>query len=1081
MLDGITINPFTVDMMAMPIMSGSLAIYFWLARPRSRTTWILAAFFTFGALFGLTGALSAGARGFLVQHAQFLFLLPTAWFLAWFAYALEGNAQPREARWVLGITGGVGVVLIAQVFYNLATHVFWYGIDDVPYQVLGWLLIAYTATIFGRKARLPGYNRRLHRAFAYLVCMLIGVISFTLIGSLGLVPSEVVFSVYAIALVLFLVAFGFLYIYHAPTPTSFQVQIVGLSLLTVLAVLGLVNRAFTSSGLLQADAAVTLEEETAILIEPNPTQGGYAAQDVPFVWDADYGRRLALDNGVETILPLDTPFPFAGHMWDTLHVHRNGVIAFGQSYRPILLDAFYSPTPKIAPLHIALREGYEGGVYAKQDSGIVTLTWQRMRQPDGVHEATFQLVLFAEGTFTFRYAALDVEIVSGMRGVYTGGALPRWNALLPTLSEQGTTAVLVQDLTHQYRRRVHERMLPLLYSLLGASLFIIVVFPPIFRSSLVRPVTRLLAGVQNVNQGRLDVTLPVATRDEIGQLTEHFNQMTASLRQADEDVRSYAEHLEEMVQERTAQIAEQNDQLAEQAQRLQALDEAKSKFFANISHEFRTPLTLILGPLQRAQAEAKALSLDDQEMMQRNALRLQRLINQILDLARLEAGSLSLNHHVDDLYTFARRQALLFQAEATYREIELDVEDPTGACSVAIDAEHMEKVIANLLSNALKFTPAGGRIRVSCGVTVVAEKRYADLIVADTGCGIPEDALPHVFDRFYQVDDTATRLQEGSGIGLALVKEVVELHGGSVAVTSTVGRGTTFTVRLPLAMEVAEERVVVSSPELRPVTSRAPAAPRTEKIVHKEADQTTVLVVEDNPDMRAFITSILARDFRIIEAADGQEGLAHAQEHLPDLILTDVMMPHMDGLTFSRALKAQTDTDTIPLIVLTARASADDAVEGLMTGADAYLTKPFHAEALRLQVHNVIRRQHRLRERLLATPVPAGSDVPSRSPFEEQVRAIITERLADPLLSVEDVAEALDMDRFQLLSQLQEAASLKPRQLIMTMRMDAAATLLQERAGNVSEVAYAVGFNSLAYFSRRFRSHFGISPSKFGA
>lgn len=1081
MLDGITINPFTVDMMAMPIMSGSLAVYFWLARPRLRTTWILAAFFTFGALFGLTGALSAGARGFLVQHAQFLFLLPTAWFLAWFAYTLEGNAQPRESRWVLGITGVVGLVLIAQVLYNLATHVFWSGIDDLPYQVFGWLLIAYTATIFGRKARLAGYNRRLHRSFAYLVFILIGVISFTLIGSLGLVPSEIVFSVYAIALVLFLVAFGFLYIYHAPTPTSFQVQIVGLSLLTVIAVLGLVNRTFTSSGLLQADAAVKLKEETAIRIEPHPEQKGYAAQDVPFSWDAEYGGRLVLDDGAEAIVSLDTPFPFAGQMWDTLYVHRTGVIAFGQSYRPILLDAFYNSTPKIAPLHIALREGDAGGVYAKQDSGIVTLTWQRMRQPDGVHEATFQLVLFPEGTFTFRYADLNVEIVWAMRGVYTGGALPRWNALLPALSKQGTKAVLVEDLTHQYRRRIHERMLPLLYSLLGASLFIVVVFPPIFRSSLVRPVTRLLAGVQNVNQGRLDVTVPVATRDEIGRLTEHFNQMTASLRQADEDLRSYAEHLEEMVQERTAQIAEQNDQLAEQAQRLRALDETKSKFFANISHEFRTPLTLILGPLQRAQAEAMALSPHDQEVMQRNALRLQRLINQILDLARLEAGSLSLNRYIEDLYAFAKRQALLFQAEATYREIELDMVEPAITCPVEMDTEHMEKVIANVLSNALKFTPAGGRITVSCGATVVEDKRYADLTVADTGCGIPEDALPYVFDRFYQVDDTSTRLQEGSGIGLALVKEVVELHGGTVAVTSTLGAGTTFTVRLPLAEEMPAERVIISNPEPSLPTPHAVAASTTETTPHKGADQTTVLVVEDNPDMRAFIASILAHDFRVIEAVDGQEGLARAEHHLPDLILTDVMMPHMDGLTFSRALKAKRETDTIPLIVLTARAGADDTIEGLATGADAYLTKPFHAEALRLQVHNVIRRQHRLRERLLATPVPDESDVPSRSPFEEQVRAIITERLADPLLSVEDVAEALGMDRFQLLRQLQEVANLKPRQLIMMMRMDAAATLLQEGAGNVSEVAYAVGFNSLAYFSRRFRSHFGLSPSKFEA
>lgn len=1082
MLDGITIHPLTIDTIAIPIMAGILSVYFFLLRPRSQTTWVLAAFFCSGTLLGLMAALTTATRGPLTQYAQFLFLLAAAWLLVAFSYSLQGNAHPRESRWVLGITGAIGLVLSGHILFNLVTADFWREINSLPHQAFSWLLMAYAATIFSRKARLPGYNHRLQRAFAWLMSVPLVTVLSTFVGALALLSRETVVGIYTIGLLLFLIAFGFLYIYHAPVRTSFQVQIVGLSLLTMLAFLAVVNRTSTSPEVIGNVSEVSLDSYVTIDIAPNAAQDGYAATLRAFTFDTDLGERLELEAGTEAIVALDHPFSFAGQLWDTLYVNRNGLIAFGQAYRPRFMDDFYNAIPKIAPLNIALREGDSGGVYAKQERGMVTLTWHQMKQRGLMRTATFQLALFPDGAFSFRYADLDVAITRGMRGVYWGAPRPRWNALLTPLHEQGTTAVLVEDLTHRYKRRVHSRMMPLLYSVLGAALFIVAAFPPLFQLSLMQPITRLLTGMQEVNKGQLDVTLPVATRDEIGRLTEHFNQMTASLRQADQEVRSYAEHLEDMVDERTAQIAEQNDQLAEQAQQLRALDEAKSRFFANISHEFRTPLTLILGPLARAQAEQAVLSSEDQTMMQRNTLRLQRLINQILDLARLEAGNLALDLQTHDWQTFVQRQTSLFQAEATYREIDLVFHKGATSCLVAMDREQMEKVVANLLSNALKFTPAGGRITVSCTPTMSTDGNYAALTVTDTGPGIPAEALPHLFDRFYQVDDTVTRIQEGSGIGLALVQEVVELHGGTVTVTSTLGEGSLFTVRLPLLEEVAalaEEVAIGGQGAPGPYPRVAPSLP-THSTSVDATDQTMVLVVEDNADMRAFIGSILEDEFRVLEARDGEEGLTLAQSHLPDLILADVMMPRMDGLSLSRALKASSETDTIPLLLLSARAGSEDAIEGLATGADAYLTKPFHAEALRLQVQNIIRRQHRLRKQLAGASAvePPGLQAPSS--FEERVRAVINERLADPLLSVEDVAEAFGMTRFQLLRHLQDAAEVKPRQLIMTMRMEKAAALLRADAGSVSEVAYAVGFNSLAYFSHRFRAHFGTSPSSFG-
>ena len=520
--------------------------------------------------------------------------------------------------------------------------------------------------------------------------------------------------------------------------------------------------------------------------------------------------------------------------------------------------------------------------------------------------------------------------------------------------------------------------------------------------------------------------------------------------------------------------------VAAQAEKLQRLDEAKSRFFANVSHEFRTPLTLVIGPLRSALAGAYGPTTEtlraQHQLMLRNSRRLLRLINEVLDLARLEADGLPLERRPLDLGPFVRRVVEAFGPLAERQRIGLHFSDPDASCPVLADAEALEKVVGNLLSNAVKFTGAGGHV----GVALRVREGMAEIAVADSGPGIPASDLPHVFDRFYRSDAPGTPRREGAGIGLALAKELAELHGGTIQAESAPGEGSTFTVRLPLAalqgVLPAGDGRAYDAPELpdgglaEPLPSAADAE-----------DRTTVLVVEDHADVRAYLRTLLEPAYRVLEAPDGAAGLATARAHLPDLILADVMMPEMDGFTLNRALKADAALDGIPVILLTARGAPEDQVAGLATGPDDYVTKPFEPDVLVAKVHNLIALRQRLRvqvrrdlARTLGLPAEAAG-------FEAEVRHAIEARFTDPEFGVEALADVLALSYTQLYRRLRDEGAATPSDLIRTVRLEQAARLLRSQAGNVSEVAYAVGFNSVAHFSRSFRAHFGQAPSMYAA
>jgi signal transduction histidine kinase/ligand-binding sensor domain-containing protein/DNA-binding response OmpR family regulator len=534
------------------------------------------------------------------------------------------------------------------------------------------------------------------------------------------------------------------------------------------------------------------------------------------------------------------------------------------------------------------------------------------------------------------------------------------------------------------------------------------------------------------------------------------------------------------------------EQESAHAERFRELDRARSRFFANVSHEFRTPLTLTLGPLDDLQAgfhgPLAPVMAEQVELARRNAGRVLELIDQLLEVSRLEVGSTPLRARRMDLCTFVSRLGEAFRPLAERRSISLNLELPEDPLTVWADPVHLERVLANLLSNAFKFTQSGGTVRL----TLEAAGEAARISVHDDGPGIAPADLPHIFDRFYRGNEATGRHQPGTGIGLALARELAVLHGGTLDVESEEGAGSTFTVTLRLGRDhLAPEQVVDDAP-LEDWSPRLPlpstpgeeppagnAANSAQDIIPE--DVTTVLVVEDNAELRAFIRMHLQGRFRVVEAVDGLQGLELARRILPDLVLSDVMMPGLDGFALCRALREDPETDFIPVILLTARAAAEDRLAGLREAADAYLTKPFQVEELTTQIDNLIALRRRLRERFAGEavpvrPVPRGLAA-SDAKFLGQVRNVIENQLANEDFGVEEMARLVAHSRGHLHRRLKEITDESPSDLLRRMRLERAAQLLEAGAGSVSEIAYGVGFKSVAHFSNRFQDHFGVRPS----
>ncbi len=530
--------------------------------------------------------------------------------------------------------------------------------------------------------------------------------------------------------------------------------------------------------------------------------------------------------------------------------------------------------------------------------------------------------------------------------------------------------------------------------------------------------------------------------------------------------------LELLVQERTRQLEGQAVQLRE-------LDAAKSRFFANISHELRTPLTLILAPLQLMAYGGKIKDRRPTiDIMLRNARRLHRLINQLLALAKMDSAEFSSDLKYIDLNVFSRRVACAFESLAEQKGIGFTVDTKGARIWVEADPEGLERIITNLLSNAFKFTGEGGQVVLRVRSAGHQGKEWALMEIRDTGIGIPPDKTEMVFDRFQRLNAN----REGSGIGLSLARELAQLYGGRIFLKPNRPKGSIFQVELPLhtypkgPLWGGKSMLIPEENPLPPARQIPVPEPDDNKSFSPH-----LLIVEDNTDMRAFLRMVLGSEYRLTEAADGLQGFREALEATPDLILSDVMMPGMDGMDLCTRLKSDLRTSHIPVILLTARADRDSKLEGLGCRADAYLTKPFDKEELILVVANRIAHSRELRKKWQSTIQIEPSQItttPADARFLEALMECVEKRLEDPGLGVNILIREMNMSRSQLHRKLKALTDLSATEFIRSFRLKRAHLLIEQETGSISEVAYAVGFNSPQYFSRKFREYFGYPPGK---
>jgi len=551
-------------------------------------------------------------------------------------------------------------------------------------------------------------------------------------------------------------------------------------------------------------------------------------------------------------------------------------------------------------------------------------------------------------------------------------------------------------------------------------------------------------------------------------------------------LRKDKEELEKQVRERTREIEEKDFHILE-------MDRMKSRFFTNISHEFRTPLTLILSPLEKIMADKNSKDKDYNELgvIRRNGLRLLDLVNQLLDLSKLDSGKLKLELMEADIIKILRLSFSSFISLADKKRIQYDFQLPVDEIFTYFDKGKLETIMNNLLSNAFKYTPEDGEIKCEVHIKETGKEGEKDVIeisVRDSGPGIDKNKLDLIFNRFYQADEEHHIEGGGTGIGLSLTKELVQLIHGEIKVISNPGKGSCFIVTIPLGKDhLKKSEYVIVKPELRPepklVEDILPDeisadSIKTESVRDKNTIQ--VLIVEDNRDLSAYLKEQLQINYLIEEASDGEEGLKKAIKNIPDLIITDIMMPKMDGVELCKRVKTNEKTSHIPVVLLTAKADIESRIEGLETGADDYIIKPFNMHELITRVKNLIEQRQTLRKRFAGNLNVTPKEIAFNSydvQFINRIIGVVEEHLADFNFDVKDLQSKTGMSHTQLYRKLFALTGLSPSKFILTLRLKRATKLMEQKSGNVTKIAYEVGFNNLAYFAKCFKELYGVSPS----
>jgi len=517
-----------------------------------------------------------------------------------------------------------------------------------------------------------------------------------------------------------------------------------------------------------------------------------------------------------------------------------------------------------------------------------------------------------------------------------------------------------------------------------------------------------------------------------------------------------------------------------EAERLAEMDRMKTNFFSNVTHEFRTPLTLILEPARQLykkiqhQQQKETLG-----MIVANGQHLLKLVNQLLDLSKIEGGFMKLKLSEGDLVASVKELYHSFIPIAERKGIELSFSSTHANFETAFDEDKLEQCLNNLLSNALKFTSSGGAVDLRLDILTEKPGPEAVLTVTDNGQGISKENLSRIFDRFFQSEHQEPTVQRGTGIGLSLVKEFAKLMRGDIQVESEEGKGSTFILSLPLAKipQQEEPQPLVFQDTPKPAASGPPSSTGT-----ASKEEALVLVVEDNSDLRSFISAALQDHFRVITAVDGAEGWQKAQSYVPDLVVSDLMMPRMNGMELLQQVKEQQATAHIPVVMLTAKSSIENKISGFRAGADAYLSKPFHTEELLVRIEQLIDQRRKLQalysQQKGISKKESGFFNSIDNEFLQKLTTTIDEHLEDEALTVEELAKKVNLSRSQLHRKLKALTDQSATEFLRNYRLDRAMELLRNKSGNIGTVAMMVGFPNQQYFSTRFKKRFGLSPSE---
>lgn len=549
------------------------------------------------------------------------------------------------------------------------------------------------------------------------------------------------------------------------------------------------------------------------------------------------------------------------------------------------------------------------------------------------------------------------------------------------------------------------------------------------------------------------------------------------------------------------ELGEKNEELKRLNEEVLELTHSRLVFFTNISHELRTPLTLIADPVEMLLEDSgiKGKSRELLKMVQRNALALQQLVSNILDFRKIQNGKMELKLYRFDIVKTLTMWVGDFQLTAERKQIRLhlDVDDLKGSHEMIADQDKISRIVFNLLSNALKYTPAGGEIFVS----LKDEGANLRLDVKDTGKGISQDEADKIFERFFQAKGAAS----GTGIGLALVKSFVELHHGEARVESELGKGSDFIVVIPREQEgdsqvihndvdIVDNSVnasastgknVIDESVLQYIDDGDRSRVKVQRLVSENTNRPTVLVIDDNTDIRQYERTLLQDEYVVLEAADGKEGLAVALKEVPDLVICDVMMPVMDGLELTEQLKTNTATSHIPVIMLTAKNLEEHRAEGYEHGADSYITKPFHSKVLLARIENLLR-QRQLLKNLYQGTKEAEKEISEAhledrdKQFLKQLQAIIQKNISDSEFGVEDMGQQIGLSRVQLYRKVKAMTGSSVVDLLRKARLAKARRLLETSSMSVSEVAYEVGFSAPSYFTKCFKEEYGMLPGDVG-